>query len=855
MMEQYFKIKDQYKNYLLFYRLGDFYEMFFDDALTASRELDLTLTGRDCGEAERAPMCGVPFHSADTYIAKLIEKGYKVAVCEQTEDPAAAKGLVRREVVRIITAGTVLEADMLSENRNNYLASVAAGDGGCGLAFADVSTGSVLATVIDGRDFVQQLMNELGTYMPKEILINRPVQSLRGLPSFVTDRLGAQTVEDRTEYFEPSAAAEEAVSQFGALLGKSDLERPLLISSIGALLSYIRETHKSDISYIKDLNIYERSLYMQLDLSTRRNLELTEALRTGEKKGSLLWVLDRTKTAPGARLLRFWVEHPLLSVTRITRRQSAVSELVERPDLRADIAAALSPVMDLERLTTRIEYGSAGARDLRAVAASLAAVPAVKELLADCRSEELAAVRDSSDGLGDVRDLIDRSIVEDPPFSVRDGGMIAAGWSEEVDSLRDIVSGGRDWIEKEAEKEREATGIKSLRIGYNRVFGYYLEVTNSFRDLVPERYIRKQTLTNAERYITGELKEMESKVLGAGDRLCSAEYDIFCDIRNRVAAEAARLRKAASMLAQLDVYCSLAEAASSGGYVCPSLNGERRITIRDGRHPVVEKFTKNAGFVPNDTVLDMKKNRVMIITGPNMAGKSTYMRQVTLIAVMTQIGSFVPASSADMCVTDRVFTRVGASDDLASGQSTFMLEMNEVASILRSATPDSLIVYDEVGRGTSTYDGMSIAKAILEYTYSKKVGAKTLFATHYHELTSMADDCEGIVNYNIAARKKGGDIVFLRKIVPGATDDSYGIEVAKLAGVPREVIKRAGEILEEMLKERPVERPSRGEDDSAIDIGEVINEGVIDDIRAADLNNMSPVEALNLLFELQKRLR
>ena len=858
MMEQYFEVKNQYKDYLLFYRLGDFYEMFFDDAKTASRELELTLTGRDCGESERAPMCGVPFHSADSYIARLIEKGYKVAICEQMEDPALAKGLVKREVIRIITPGTVLEAEMLNENRNNYLCAAYISDEECAAGFADVSTGSIYATYFTGKTAVGELINELGTYSPSEVLINRPKEKCGALAEFVGERLGAMLSDMRQNYFEPSIASAAAEQQFGAVLTDEDRSRNSLISALGALLMYIRETQKSDLSYIKDLNIYENGRYMQLDVSTRRNLELTETMRTKEKKGTLLWVLDKTKSAAGARMLRRWIEHPLLNVSKITRRQSAVGELEENPELRDEIMSLMSGVLDLERLVARIVYGNANARELRGVSSTLAAVPKIRALMADVGCDELKKIRDELDPLEDISGLIARAIVDNPPFTVREGGMIRDGFNDEVDRLRDIMQNGKSWIEREVEKERELTGIKTLRSGYNRVFGYYLEVTKSLCGLVPERYIRKQTLSNCERYITPELKNTESEILGAGDRLTALEYEVFTAIREKTAAESGRIQRTAGVLATLDVYCSLAKAASDNGYVCPSLNGDRLIDIRDGRHPVVERFVKNAGFVPNDTRLDMKNSRVMIITGPNMAGKSTYMRQVALITVMTQIGSFVPAASADMCIVDRVFTRVGASDDLASGQSTFMLEMNEVASILRSATKNSLIIYDEVGRGTSTFDGMSIARAILEYTQSKKVGAKTMFATHYHELASLADELPGVVNYNIAARKRGGDIIFLRKIVPGFTDDSYGIEVAKLAGLPADVISRAREILAGVeAKSRAIRDEERVCEDMpvAIDIDDCINDGVIDDIRAADLNNMSPFDAMNLLYELQKRLK
>ncbi|MCQ2353844.1 MAG: DNA mismatch repair protein MutS [Clostridia bacterium] len=857
MMEQYFEIKNQYKDYLLFYRLGDFYEMFFDDALTASRELELTLTGRDCGEKERAPMCGVPFHSAEGYIARLIEKGYKVAICEQLEDPALAKTLVKRDVIRIITPGTVLEPEMLTESKNNYLCSICLGEERCGVCFADISTSQVYATSFSGGTYQAELLNELGTYSPREVILNVPASFNTELTGFITGRLNAMLEDDRARYFEPARASEIVEKQFSGILRDSDREKKELMYALGALIQYINETQKTDTSYIKDLNIYENGQYMQLDIATRRNLELTETLRTKEKKGTLLWVLDKTRSSPGARLLRQWIEHPLLNVTRITRRQSAVGELVDNYMLREDVSDLLSGVLDLERLVTKIVYGNANARDLRAVAATLALIPPIKEQLAVCTGQELVSLREGLDTLEDICSLIDKAIVKDPPFSVREGGMICDGFNEDIDKLRNIVTNGKDWIANTEAKEKEATGIKNLRIGYNRVFGYYIEVTKSYMDLVPDTYIRKQTLANAERYITQELKDTEAMVLGAGDRLASLEYELFTQVRSSVAAAAARLQGVAANLARLDVYCSLASVAAKYNYVCPSLNEDKKIYIRDGRHPVVERFVKDAYFVPNDTTLDMKNNRVMIITGPNMAGKSTYMRQVALITVMTQIGSFVPAASADMCVVDRVFTRVGASDDLASGQSTFMLEMNEVATILRSATKNSLIIYDEVGRGTSTFDGMSIARAILEYTQSKKVGAKTLFATHYHELTGIADELDGVVNYNIAARKRGDGIIFLRKIVPGSTDDSYGIEVAKLAGIPNEVIKRAREVLAE------VEAKSRAvtasdvivTDDDTISLDDCINGQVIDDIRAADLNNMSPFEALSLLNDLQQRLK
>ncbi len=858
MMQQYFEIKNQYEGYLLFYRLGDFYEMFFDDALTASRELELTLTGRDCGEAERAPMCGVPFHSAEGYIAKLIDKGYKVAICEQVEDPATAKGLVKRDVVRIITPGTVLEAQMLTEGSNNFLCSLCFSDNGAGLCFADISTGQIYATDFEGKTALTEIQNELATYQPSEILINVPLDTMPELSAFIRTRIGSMIEDRRAHFFEPVASTVAAERHFAGILRDEDKQKKPLIYALGAIISYIAETQRSDMSYIKDLNIYETNRYMQIDYSTRRNLELTETMRTKEKKGSLLWVLDKTKSAAGARMLKMWIEHPLLSVSEILRRQNAVTELFESYILREDIADLMDGVLDLERLVARVVFGSANARDLRAICSTLSVVPKLKEILSSCQGNELIALRNQLDTLEDITSLIDRAIIAEPPFSVREGGMIAEGYDKDVDELRKILGGGKEWLEQIAEKEREATGIKTLKIGNNRVFGYYIEVSKSFMDQVPAHYIRKQTLANGERYITEELKEIESTVLGAGDRLAALEYDLFSQVRAIVAAAAPRIQMAASLLAKLDVYCSLASVAAKNNYVCPSINDSKMIEIRDGRHPVVELFVKDSYFVPNDTHLDMKNSRLMIITGPNMAGKSTYMRQVAIISIMMQIGSYVPASAADICVVDRVFTRVGASDDLASGQSTFMLEMTEVATILRSATKNSLIIYDEVGRGTSTFDGMSIARAIVEYTQSKKVGAKTLFATHYHELTALADELDGVVNYNIAARKRGDGIVFLRKIVPGGTDDSYGIEVAKLAGIPNEVINRAKVILAETeararaMKDNDIEIP---DEDIAITLDDCINDSVIDDIRAADLNNMSPFEAMALLNELQKKLK
>ena len=858
MMEQYFEIKNQYKDYLLFYRLGDFYEMFFDDAILVSRELELTLTGRDCGEAERAPMCGVPFHSAEGYIGKLIEKGYRVAICEQVEDPALAKGLVKREVIRVITPGTLIESNLLTESKNNYVCSIYVGENATGVCFADVSTAEFHATGFDNTNLEARLKNELGTYAPREIVLNIAVEKLPWLSDYIKDRIGCVLLDNQPHRFEVQSTAERVKAQFGQESFDELTGSPAIMSAVGALLGYIEEMQKCDISYINKLNLYNDGQYMELDINTRRNLELTEAMRSKDKKGTLLWVLDKTRTAPGARLLRKWVEHPLLNVKEIVRRQNAVTELFEKFMLREEIGELLSHVLDLERLVTKVVYGSANAKDLRAICATISVLPELKALLKNCTSDELVRIRENMDLLEDIRDLINDAIVEDPPFLIREGKMIKTGYNPDVDRLREIMDNGKDWIDRVAAEEKEKTGIKTLKIGYNKVFGYYIEVSRSFVDMVPDTYIRKQTLTGAERYITQELKDMEATILGAEDKVCSLEYELFQQVRARVAANSERIRRAAELISLIDVYLSLATVASKNKYICPEVDPGEVITIKEGRHPVVEQFVKDSYFVPNDVLLDTDRNRMMLITGPNMAGKSTYMRQVALITIMAQIGSFVPADDARIGIVDKVFTRVGASDDLASGQSTFMLEMNEVAYILKNATKRSLIIYDEVGRGTSTFDGMSIARAIVEYTQSKKIGAKTLFATHYHELTGLEDEFDGVVNYNIAAKKRGDNITFLRKIVRGSTDDSYGIEVAKLAGIPNEVIKRAKEIL------AVVENSARsltlsgnenvGTDDSLITFEECIEEQIIQELRAVDINAISPMEALTLLYDLKKRL-
>ena len=860
MMEQYFAIKNQYKDHIVFYRLGDFYEMFFDDAIVASRELDLTLTGRDCGEAERAPMCGVPFHSSEGYIGKLIEKGYKVAICEQVEDPALAKGLVKRDVIRVVTPGTLIETDLLESNQNNYIAAIYIGNEGCGICLADISTAQVYATSFSGASDEVQLVNEIGSYSPREIILNSSISTSDKLSSFALSHKNIMISDNQSQRYDYTHSKQKVLTQFKDSVQPNDIDDKPLICSIGALLNYVSETQKADISYIKELNIYGDNQYMKLDVNTRRNLELTETMRTKEKKGTLLWVLDKTRTAAGARMLKQWIEHPLLNSSQIQKRLGAVEELFGDYMLREECATLLDNVLDLERLVTRIVYGTANARDLRSVASTISVIPEIKNQLQNCHSSELSLIYKELDPMADIYEAINNTIDEDPPFSIREGGIIRPGYNSDVDKLRTIRDDGSSWIKQIADRERELTGIKTLKIGYNRVFGYYIEVSKSFIDQVPNTYIRKQTLANCERYITEELKQMESTVLGASDKLSALEYELFQKLRTYVSDNSRRLQKAAAIMAKLDAYISLAAVASKNNYVKPEISIDDTIFIKDGRHPVVEQFVKDTYFVPNDTSLNTSNNRIMLITGPNMAGKSTYMRQVALITVMAQIGSFVPASEASIGIVDQVFTRVGASDDLASGQSTFMLEMNEVAYILKNATKKSLIIYDEVGRGTSTFDGMSIAQAIVEYTNSRKIGAKTLFATHYHELTSLEKTLDGVVNYNIAAKKRGDGIIFLRKIIRGSTDDSYGIEVAKLAGVPTEIIKRANQILVEIESASKNIKISTNTtkteiDDTAITFEDVIKDQVIEELRGVDINTLSPYEAMTMLFNLQKRIK
>ncbi|MGE4548979.1 MAG: DNA mismatch repair protein MutS [Intestinibacillus sp.] len=861
MMRQYFEIKNQYKDYILFYRLGDFYEMFFEDAKLASRELELTLTGRDCGQEERAPMCGVPYHSAEAYIARLVRRGYKVAICEQMEDPKAAKGLVKREIVRMITPGTVIEASMLDESRNNFLACVYQDTDAVGLCFADISTGEVHATALNGSEMQRELISELGRFVPREALVGGAATANEAMLAFLRERLACSVEPMPEEAFELSLAQRRIAEQFKIEdFGSAGLaEQPALQQCLGGLLAYLHETQKTSLGNLNTLEVYRQSQFMDLDLTARRNLELCETLRTKEKRGTLLWVLDRTRTAMGARLLRQWLEKPLLNPIHIKKRQDAVSALLSDIVARTALTDELKKIFDMERLIGRVVYGTANCRDLRALFATMERLPAIKQsagLFGGALLRELAGWIDL---LQDVRLLVDAAIVEEPPVSVREGGFIRAGYSAEVDELRGLSSGGKGKIAEIEQRERERTGIKSLKVGYNRVFGYYIEVSRTNADAVPEDYIRKQTLANGERYITEELKKHENTVLGAQEKLTALEYALFCEVREQTAAQVHRVQRTAQALSQLDVLCALAEVAQDYHYVCPDVDFSGRIDIRDGRHPVVERMLDGNLFIPNDTVLDGGENRAAIITGPNMAGKSTYMRQVALITILAQMGSYVPAAGAHIGVVDRVFTRVGASDDLASGQSTFMVEMSEVAEILKNATKNSLLILDEIGRGTSTYDGMSIARAVVEYAADKKkIGARTLFATHYHELTALEDLVEGVKNYNIAVKKRGDDITFLRKIVRGGADDSYGIEVAKLAGVPGAVIRRAKRILEDLERDAPgieVRALSDEADDTPqITMTDLGDNRVADRLRALQIDTMTPIEAMNALYELKKML-
>ena len=859
MMKQYFEIKKNYPDTILMFRLGDFYEMFFDDAKLVSAELELVLTGRDCGQEERAPMCGVPFHSADSYIARLVAKGYKVAICEQLEDPATAKGLVRRDVTRVLTPGTVIESTMLDESRNNFLAGIFASKDSIGLCFADISTGSIHVTAFESKNSQRRIINELGRFMPSELIISPEVLKLTQVTDFVKSRLRSSCDLLDEECFDLSKASAMLMRHFSvASLSDLGLENaPAAVSVLGAVMDYLRSVQKTELENVKSIDFYGDSSFMRLDVAAMRNLEITETMRNREKRGSLLWVLDKTKTSMGKRMLRSWLEQPLIGIAGITKRHNAVSELYENPMLRDDLISTLTGCQDMERLITRIAYSTANAREIKALSSTLARMPVIKEFLAQCKSAMLGELCNGIYPLEEIVEMIESAICDEPPFSVREGGMIKDGFNEELDSLRDIVNNGKGYIADIQLREQEKTGIKKLKIGYNRVFGYYIEVSNSYKELVPEEYIRKQTLANCERYITQELKELESKVLGAQERIVRLEYEIFDSVRKKTAEHLYEIQKTASSAAAVDVLVSFAKVASENNYCCPVMNAGTMIDITDGRHPVVEKMLDNP-FVPNDTRLDCADNRCAIITGPNMAGKSTYMRQVALISLMAQAGSFVPASSAELCVVDGIYTRIGASDDLASGSSTFMVEMNEVADILKNATAKSLIIFDEIGRGTSTFDGMSIARAVLEFAADKRrLGAKTLFATHYHELTELEQSVDGVKNYNIAVKKRGDNITFLRRIVAGCADGSYGIEVAKLAGVPNSVVERAKVVLHELETEgvtRVVTVSDDGDSDQ-ISFGSSAADGIVEALRNLDVNTLTPIEAMSVLYDLTKQAK
>ena len=863
MMQQYQEIKAQNPDSILFFRLGDFYEMFFEDAKLASKELDLTLTTRDRNKPpeERVPMCGVPYHSCEGYISRLMSKGYKVAICEQTEDPAQAKGLVERDIIRVVTPGTVISSSMLEEGKNNYICGIYAGSRCVGLCLCDISTGEVYATSFPaGEGALGHLENELARFHPAEAVLSDGAFHTPGLTEFLRERLGCLCENGGEARFRPDAARPLAEKQFTSGLDTLPPGEEGAIQAAGGLLTYLYETQKTDLSHISQFTYYAAGQFMELDLTARQTLELTSTLRGKEKRGSLLWALDRTKTAMGRRLIRGWMERPLLSPVQIARRQQAVAGLVENTIAREELAAALREVTDLERLIGRVVYGSAGGRDLAALGTGLGKLSRVRDLLEGCPSALLDTLREEMDDLPDLRELLGRALVDEPPFSVREGGFIRAGYSGEVDRLRDLLEHSAELLAQLETRTREQSGIKNMKIKSNKVFGYYIEVAKSQTGLVPQDWVRKQTTVNAERYISQELKELEHEILSAQERVTALEYQLFTQIKEQVCAQAGRIQKTAAAVAQADVLASFAAVAADNGYCMPQVDSSGSITIVEGRHPVVEKMLKGSLFVPNDTHMDRGEDLCAIITGPNMAGKSTYMRQVALIVLMAQMGSFVPARSARIGVVDRIFTRIGASDDLSAGQSTFMVEMAEVANLLKNATARSLLILDEIGRGTSTYDGMAIARAVLEHCAdSRSLGCKTLFATHYHELTCLEGTLPGVKNYNIAARKKGGEVIFLRKIVRGGADQSYGVEVAKLAGVPERVVRRARELLAELESGQNVLpagklKNSSEEDEPQITLGDVGGESVLSRLRMTDVNLLSPLEALNLLAELKRDL-
>ena len=860
MMQQYLKTKEDYQDCLLFYRLGDFYEMFFDDAITASRELEITLTGKDCGQEERAPMCGVPYHAAEMYIARLIAKGYKVAICEQLEDPKTAKGIVKRDVVRIVTPGTVVESNMLDEKRNNYIMSIFKTGIYFGLAVCDITTGDFLATQITDNNNFSKLLDELARFSPAEIVVNERLYETEQEISKIKERFQSYITREEETYFQEDYT--QLMQKYHILDEKGEKdEKPeetlLAVCAINGLLAYLEETQKIKLEHINSIKIYKIPKYMSLDITARRNLELTEKMKDKSKKGTLLWVLDKTNTSMGGRHLRRWLNDPLIDVTEINQRLNAVKELKENAILKGEVIASLKKIYDIERLVGKISYGNTNARDMISLKNSLKQLPDIKKLLEQTNSEMLQKLYQEIDELQDVYSLIDKAIVDDPPLSVKEGGMIKLGYNEEIDRLKTATTEGRNWIIAIETKEKEKTGIKNLKVGYTKVFGYYLEVTKSYLNQVPDYYIRKQTLTNCERYITEELKKVEEEVLGAEEKVIDLEYKAFTDIRTKITEQIERLQTTANSIAILDVLTSFATIAEDYNYTMPIVDNGGEIDIKEGRHPVIERMLPTGSFVQNDTYLNTEEDRLAMITGPNMAGKSTYMRQVALITLMAQCGSFVPAEYAKIGVVDKIFTRVGASDDLSMGQSTFMVEMMEVATILKDATSKSLVILDEIGRGTSTYDGLSIAWAVAEYIADRrKCGAKTLFATHYHELIDLEGKIEGIKNYSIAVKEKGEDIIFLRKIVRGGTDESYGIHVAKLAGVPQTVVTRANEILRTLerkvtIKNKEEKKVVAGQLDMYnYKLAEIAHE--IDKI---NLNELTPIDSLNILCKIKEKMK
>ena len=867
MMQHYLKTKEEYSDCILFYRLGDFYEMFFDDAITVSRELEITLTGKDCGQEERAPMAGIPFHAAEAYISRLISKGYKVAICEQMEDPKEAKGIVKREVIRVVTPGTVIESNLLEEKKNNYIMSIYKTGIYYGIGVCDVSTGDFFATQICENNNFSKLLDEISRYSPSEVIVNKMMFETKSELNKIQERFKVFVSLEKEENF--SDETELLLQMYNVVTDnqiktKEQMEeiddKNLMVPAINALITYLTETQKTNLDHINTIKIYSITQYMSLDINARRNLELTEKMRDKSKKGTLLWVLDKTSTSMGGRLLRRWINDPLIDVKEINKRLDSVKELKNSVILKGDIIDSLKKVYDIERLAGKIAYGNANGRDLISLKNSVKQLPDVKAILSKTESGMLKELYDELDVLEDVFELIDKSIVEEPPISVKEGGIIKLGYDPEIDTLKKATTEGKNWIIQLEAREREQTGIKGLKVGFNKVFGYFIEVTKSNLSMVPDRYIRKQTLTNAERYITEELKNLENQILGAEEKVINLEYKAFTDIREAIEKQIQRIQKTSNIIATLDVLTAFATVAEDMNYVKPVVDNDGIIDIKDGRHPVIEKMSQAGEFVPNDTYLDKSSNRLAIITGPNMAGKSTYMRHVALITLMAQIGSYVPASEARLGVVDKIFTRVGASDDLSMGQSTFMVEMMEVATILKEATANSLVILDEIGRGTSTYDGLSIAWAVAEHIADKSLcGAKTLFATHYHELTELEEKVDGVKNYSIAVKEKGEDIIFLRKIVKGGTDESYGVHVARLAGVPQNVTKKANEILRSLerrniLNNKAIEKESKKVVAGQVDMFNFKLAEVASEFDKIDVNQLTPIDALNTIVKMKEKL-